>query len=64
MLSITLTACGSRPQTAGTNPTPATNIGCLEFNRLTFSRLHDTLETIAGIKAYNAARDKVCGVGK
>ena len=64
MLSSTLTACVSRPQTAGTNAPAATNIGCLEFTRGTYSRLKDTLETIAWVKSYNAARDKVCGVGK
>ena len=38
--------------------------GCEAFPRLTFDRLADTLPTIAGVKAYNAKRDAVCGVGK
>lgn len=63
-LLSTLTACESHPRTAGTNAPPARNIGCLEFTRGTYSRLHDTLPTIAWVKSYNAARDKVCGAGK
>jgi hypothetical protein len=61
-LLLTQACSDSHPQTAGTSA-PA-NIGCLEFDRLTFSRLHDTEPTIAGIKAYDVARDRVCGVGK
>lgn len=54
-------------------PTPATSVaaasaeadaGCTAFQRLTFDRLNDTLPTIAGIKAYDAARDAICGMGK
>lgn len=35
----------------------------MAFPRLTFSRLHDTDETIRQIKGYDAARDALCGPG-
>lgn len=63
-LSLIPTACARQTPIPATDGGAAVNIGCLEFSRLTFSRLHDTEPTIAGIKAYDAARDKVCGVGK
>jgi hypothetical protein len=56
---LILQACASQA------PIPATSdAGCIEFPRLTFDRLADTLPTIAQIKAYNARRDAVCGPGK
>lgn len=45
-------------------PIPATDAGCIEFPRLSFDRLADTLPTIAAVKAYDARRDAVCGPGK
>lgn len=61
-----LQACATPTQIAGTDPAPlpAPDTGCIEFPRLTFDRLNDTLPTIAGIKAYDARRDAVCGAGK
>lgn len=69
MLSLlTLAACGHQTQTVATDSTKAAptagNIGCVEFDRGTFSRLHDTLPTITFVKKYNAARDAACGKGK
>ena len=37
---------------------------CVAFARLTFDRLKDTPETIVQIKAYDAARDALCGKGQ
>lgn len=49
-------------------PTPATSVppfaGCTAFPRISYSRQHDTDETIRQVKAYLAARDAVCGVGR
>lgn len=56
-LLFILTACAHQI------PTPATD-GCVAFARLSFSRLHDTTETIQQVKAYDAARDAICGKGK
>ena len=55
---LTTAACASRTQIA------VTNGGCLVFDRLTFDRLHDTDETIAQVKQYDARRDAICGQGK
>jgi hypothetical protein len=73
VLSGILTACASPTRTAVTDTTIHTevkavetpvNAACTAFPRLTFSRLHDTPETIVQVKAYNATRDEVCGKGK
>lgn len=63
-LPLTLQACAQQA-----TPTPAISVAapdtaCTSFQRLTFDRLNDTLPTIAGIKAYDAARDAICGAGK
>lgn len=55
---LTLPACGHL------TPTAAIDNGCGEFQRMTFDRLSDTVPTIVEIKAYDAERDAVCGVGK
>ena len=68
LLIATLTACAAQTPTPGTEavapakPEPAT--GCAAFARITFDRLKDTDETIRQVKAYDAARDAICGVGK
>jgi len=55
---LSLTACsGIRTQT------PVTS-ACTAFPRISFDRLNDTLDTIRQVKAYDAARNAVCGVGK
>jgi len=66
-----LTACAHQIPTAATSPTsvapsaPApSQLACAAFPRISFSRLHDTAETIRQVKAYDAARDALCGVGK
>lgn len=61
---LALAACASQTPIPATDGGTTVNVGCVEFSRLTFSRLHDTDETIKGVKEYDAARDKVCGVGK
>lgn len=45
-------------------PTVATSSGCIDFARLTYDRLNDTLPTIAQVKTYDDQRDKLCGAGK
>jgi hypothetical protein len=52
------------PACAHQTPTAAIDNGCGEFQRITFDRLADTMPTIVEIKAYDAERDAVCGVGK
>lgn len=69
LLSPTLLACAHQAPTAAIDPPaaaagPGLGPGCLAFDRLTFDRLGDTLPTIAGIKAYDAARDRICGAGR
>ena len=61
LLPAILTACAAQTLIAGTSP--KVNAGCLEFPRMTYDRLNDTLPTIAQIKAYDAARDAICGKG-
>lgn len=68
-LSLSLILCACQTQTAATKPvvdvrTVQTDTGCTAFARITFSRLKDTAETITQIKAYDAARDAVCGKGE
>lgn len=75
-LLLTLPACGHLTPTAAISPVataappaaapqaPSLNPGCTEFDRITFDRLLDTLPTVTEIKAYDAARDRICGVGK
>jgi hypothetical protein len=46
-----------------TSPPPAPS-ACAAFPRISYSRLHDTDETIREVKGYLAARDALCGVGK
>lgn len=58
-----LTACAPQTQTPETKVT-VTDTGCTAFARITFSRLHDTDDTIRQVKAYDAARDAICGIGK
>jgi hypothetical protein len=69
---LTLTACAHEIPTLATRtevaaapaaPPPAPS-ACTAFPRITFSRLHDTAETVAQIKAYDAGRDVLCGKGK
>lgn len=67
VLLLSLGACGTLTRTAGiSNPAPATTpaSACSAFSRISFSRLHDTPETIVQVKAYDAARDALCGKGK
>lgn len=71
MLLATLAGCATPALTAATDTKAAavatvvsTDTGCTAFARMTFDRLADTAPTIQQIKAYDAARDKVCGVGK
>lgn len=61
---LTLTSCATRIPTVATKPDPPpAPSACVAFPRLTFSRLHDTDETIRQIKGYDAARDALCGPG-
>lgn len=60
---LTLTACATPTPTPVTSAPPV-DLACSEFPRMTFDRLKDTDATIAEIKAYDAGRDKLCGVGK
>jgi hypothetical protein len=62
-LPLTLQACAT-PTPILVTSTPPVDLACQEFPRITFDRKLDTLPTIAQIKAYNAGRDKLCGVGK
>jgi hypothetical protein len=62
-LSLTLQACAT-PTPIPVTSAPPVDLACSEFPRLSFDRLNDTLQTIAQIKAYDAGRDKLCGVGK
>lgn len=59
---LTLTSCASHPPTVATSPAPA--MACAAFPRISYSRLHDTDETLRQVKAYDAARDALCGIGK
>lgn len=61
---LLLTACATPQPFAPPIPTAETNTACIAFSRMTFDRLNDTLPTIAQIKAYDAARDSLCGNGK
>lgn len=61
LLLLTLAACASQTPTPVTSPAVA---ACAAFSRITFDRLNDTAPTITQIKAYDAARDALCGVGK
>jgi len=58
MLATILIGCATVRPTVATKPA-----ACTAFPRLTYSRLHDTDETIIQIKAYNARRDALCGPG-
>lgn len=66
--SLILLSCALQTPTPATSADTAagvvTDTGCVAFARLTFDRLKDTDETIRQIKAYDAARDAVCGGGK
>lgn len=65
---VMTSSCASQTPSVPLTPIHATSApaseACTAFPRLSFSRLHDTPETIKGIKAYDAARDALCGVGK
>jgi hypothetical protein len=61
-LLATLGACATPtpiPVTEGAPVDP-----CKVFARISFDRLSDTVVTIEQVKAYDAARDSLCGVGK
>lgn len=60
---LILAGCVTQTPIAETKPVQ-TDSGCVAFARITFDRLHDTTDTIAQVKAYDAARDAVCGKGK
>jgi hypothetical protein len=64
LLSATLGACASPPPIRVTEAPPPASLACGQFPRPTFDRLHDTLPTIAVIKAIDAWRDQTCGAGK
>lgn len=55
---LTLAACAPLTRTVGISTQPA---ACLEFRPIQFSRLNDTEQTIAAVKAHNAVWDKLCG---
>jgi hypothetical protein len=61
---LILQACAATPIPTPVTSAPPVDLACSEFPRLTFDRVSDTLPTIAEIKAYDAGRDKLCGVGK
>lgn len=78
-LTLTLMSCATQTQTRATDPAPTappplcataapppppTPSACVAFPRLNYSRLHDTDQTIREIRAYDAARDALCGKGK
>lgn len=54
-----LSACANQMPSAGTSG--ASPLFCSEAKPIVFSRLHDTLETIAQVKAHNAVGQKLCG---
>ena len=56
-----LAACATQTPIAETNTPPAS--ACAAFSRITFDRLKDTDDTIKQVKAYDAARDALCGKG-
>lgn len=58
---LTLTSCAHQAPTVATSSPPA---DCTTFPRISYSRLHDTDQTIVQVKGYLAARDALCGVGK
>ena len=64
LLCLSMTAACARQTPTVVTSVAAPADGCVAFKRLTFSRLHDTDETIAGVKQYDARRDAVCGAGK
>lgn len=55
---LVLLLLGCQTQTA------VTDAACVEFPRMTFDRLNDTVPTIDQVKSYDARRDALCGVGK
>lgn len=57
-------ACASPIQTPAISLSSQVPIACTAFSRISFDRLKDTDETIRQVKAYDAARDAVCGKGK
>lgn len=61
-LILILTACATPTPIPATNTPPAS--ACAAFARISFDRLKDTDETIRQVKAYDAARDALCGKGK
>lgn len=63
MLSACATPTAYAPQTQ-TPVTKPTDTACTAFGPILFSRLHDTLETIAAVKAHNAAWTALCGPSK
>lgn len=63
--TATLAGCASLGPTPATEPAaPPASLACTAFPRISYSRLHDTDETIRQVLAYDAARDALCGKGK
>lgn len=65
--ALTLSACATPTPFARPTPTAATEpvvdgsvVACSAFGPIGFSRLSDTLETIAAVKAHNAAWEALC----
>lgn len=56
-----LTACATRTPSAGTEAPGGPSAFCLVAKPIIFSRLHDTPETIAQVKAHNAQGQALCG---
>lgn len=64
ILPLMLAGCATEVPIAGISPEKALPTACTDFARITYSRLMDTEDTLIQLKAYDAARDAICGVGK
>lgn len=60
---LTLPSCAKPTLTSDQSNAILTTVPCQGFKRLTWSK-HDTDQSIAEIKAFNAAYDAVCGAPK
>lgn len=57
---LMLASCATPHPPARPTAIPATDAACKAFAPILFSRLHDTVETIAAVKAHNDAYDALC----
>lgn len=60
---LILGACAPKTPSLGTEPAVQAGLFCSETSPIIYSRLHDTAQTIAQVKAYNAVGQRLCGWG-